>query len=400
MPLKNDIVFADHPRMLSGKYLSYGHTAMGMASGELWCNLRTSTSLEIFSNNCIAKFSGIRLEEVELLSKQLFQTSSKKQAKVVLKSKFLEFSFNVIMRMIVGKRYYGENVEGMEEAKRFQDIMQELLLNLEDFLPLARIFDFQGVVRKMKLLMGKMDPLYQRLIDKRWKLRNETSQTNREREEKTWIGTLLSLLETEPELLSDVTKGIKSTLIGAATESSATMEQAMSLFLNREEKMKKVQAEIDARESGKSICWMSKISQSFISKKKKKKDLPKLTYPQNVIDETLTLYPPTPLLVLHKSSKDCTIHGYDVPQGTMLLVHLWAMHRDPKLWADASKFMPERFEERESQGHKWIPFGIGRRGCPGAALGRRVMGLVLGALVQMKKVRAEIDARELGKIIC
>ncbi|KAK6939673.1 Cytochrome P450 [Dillenia turbinata] len=99
--------------------------------------------------------------------------------------------------------------------------------------------------------------------------------------------------------------------------------------------------------------------------------------------EHLRLYPPTPLLVTHESSKDCTICVYDEPQGTMLLVHLWAMHRDPKVWVDASKFMPKRFEEKESQGHKWIPFGIGRRGCPGAALGRRVMGLVLGVLVQM-----------------
>ncbi|KAK6939669.1 hypothetical protein RJ641_029200 [Dillenia turbinata] len=156
-----------HPRMHARKYLSYVHTTMGMASGELWHNLRCLTSSEIFSINCIAKFSGIRLEEVELQLKQLFQTSSKKQAKVVLKSKFFELSFNVIMRMIVGKRYYGENGEDMEDAKTFQDRMQELLvLHGSKFgRLLASGKDFQGVVKKMKLLMGKMDPFYQRLID-------------------------------------------------------------------------------------------------------------------------------------------------------------------------------------------------------------------------------------------
>lgn len=68
----------------------------------------------------------------------------------------------------------------------------------------------------------------------------------------------------------------------------------------------------------------------------------------------------------------------------MLLVNLWTIHRDPKLWVEPERFRPERFEGVEAEGNRYqlLPFGVGRRACPGAALGRRVVGLALGALIQ------------------
>ncbi|KAF4393448.1 hypothetical protein F8388_023252 [Cannabis sativa] len=111
----------------------------------------------------------------------------------------------------------------------------------------------------------------------------------------------------------------------------------------------------------------------------------KLPYLQCVISETLRLYPAGPLLVPHYSSNDCTISRYDVPHGTILLVNAWATHRDPKLWKDADSFIPERFENINSEnneGYKLMPFGLGRRACPGKSLAQRMMGLTLGSLIQ------------------
>ena len=82
------------------------------------------------------------------------------------------------------------------------------------------------------------------------------------------------------------------------------------------------------------------------------------------------------------SSNDCTIQGYDVPRNTILLVNAWAIHRDPNVWDDAASFKPERFETNKADAYKLMPFGLGRRSCPGAGLAQRTMSLTLGSLIQ------------------
>lgn len=127
-------------------------------------------------------------------------------------------------------------------------------------------------------------------------------------------------------------------------------------------------------------------------------DVPKLPYLQSIISETLRLHPAAPLLIPHYSSDDCTVGGYDVPRGTILFVNAWAIHRDPELWADSTSYRPERFESGEVDVHKLIPFGLGRRACPGAGLAQRTVGLTLGSLIQCfewKRVgNEEVDMTE------
>ena len=76
--------------------------------------------------------------------------------------------------------------------------------------------------------------------------------------------------------------------------------------------------------------------------------------------------------------------GYHIPQGTILLVNVFFMNRDPKVWEEPTMFKPERFEviKGEKEGFKFIPFGIGRKACPGGGLALRVISLALGALIQ------------------
>ena len=154
----------------------------------------------------------------------------------------------------------------------------------------------------------------------------------------------------------------------AGTESSySTMEWSMSLLLNHPQTLQKLKTEIDNNVGHHRLI--------------EEDDLRKLPHLQNVIAVSLRLYTPVPLLVPHHASEDCTVGGYDVPKGTMLMVNAWAIHRDPKLWEDPTEFKPERFEE-ESQVYGMVPFGTGRRGCPGVGLANRMVGLVLGTLIQ------------------
>jgi len=171
----------------------------------------------------------------------------------------------------------------------------------------------------------------------------------------------------------------------AGTETSAVaLEWAMSNLLNYPEILEKIRIEID-REIG---------EERLIEEA----DVTKLPYLHNVISETLRLHPPLPVLLPHLSSEDCSVGGYDVPRNTMLMVNAWAIHRDPKLWADPTSFKPERFQNGPVDAHKLIPFGMGRRACPGTSMAQRTMGLTLGLLIQCfewKRVgEEEIDLTE------
>lgn len=163
---------------------------------------------------------------------------------------------------------------------------------------------------------------------------------------------------------------VLQSLIFAGTETSATtLEWAMSNLLNHPEVVEKAKIELD-----------NHIGQEHLIEEI---EATKLKYLQNIISETLRLHPAAPMLLPHLSSKACTVGGYDVPQNTMLMVNAWAIHRDPNLWADPMSFKPERFEDgHQGDKHGFIPFGMGRRACPGSGLALRTLSLTLGSLIQ------------------
>ncbi|KAH7850317.1 hypothetical protein Vadar_030887 [Vaccinium darrowii] len=372
---KNDIIFANKPQFSAGKHLSYNYTTLGTTPyGDHWRNLRRISTLEIFSTTKLNAFLGIRQEEVRSLLKNLFRNSRNGFAKVEMKSRLSEFSFNIVMRMVSGKRYFGAEVEDSKEAREFRLLIRDIFelsgaSNPGDFVPFLRWIDFGKVEKRMLRIQKKMDAFLQGLIDEK---RNEDKQASEQNGGKTksMIDSMLGLQDSDPVYYSDeIIKGSILTMLGAGTDtSSVTIEWAMSLLLNHPKVLDKARAEIDT------IVGDNRLADE--------PDLSKLSYLQNIINETLRLFPAAPLLVPHESSDDSTIKGYDVARGTMLLVNAWAIHRDPKVWEDPTSFWPERFEGGENQAYRLIPFGIGRRSCPGAGLANRVVALALAALIQ------------------
>ncbi|KAL4600053.1 hypothetical protein ACB092_11G170300 [Castanea dentata] len=346
---KNDVVLANRPRLLMSKHLGYNHTTMTAAFyGDHWRNLRRISALEIFSTNRLNVFLGIRRDEVKHLLRKLSRNSCQGFAKVELKSMFLELTFNIIMRMVEGKRYYGEDVKDEEEARQFKGIMKEIVgaggaSNAQELVPLLWWIDRGRLEERLKKLANKTDAFLQGLIDEK-----------RRKEEKgnTMIDHLLSLQKSQPEYYTDqIIKGLILVLLIAGTDTSAvTLEWAMSNLLNHSQVLKKARIELD-----------NQIGQEKLLNEL---DVSKLHYLQNIISEILRLHPVVPLLLPHMSSEDCTIGGYNVPRETMVLVNVWSIHRDPNIWHDATSFKPER------------------RACPGASLAQRTMGLTLGSLIQ------------------
>ncbi|KAG6471111.1 hypothetical protein ZIOFF_072208 [Zingiber officinale] len=132
----------------------------------------------------------------------------------------------------------------------------------------------------------------------------------------TLMDVMLSLQNSDPERYTDdIIKGLMTAMFSAETDSSAgTTEWAMSLLLNHPHVLEKAATEFDTK-----VGHERPISED---------DLLNLTYLNCIIHETLRLYPATPLLAPHETSKDCTVAGFDVFAGTMLLVNAWAIHKD------------------------------------------------------------------------
>lgn len=162
----------------------------------------------------------------------------------------------------------------------------------------------------------------------------------------------------------------------AGTDTSAiTTEWALAELINQPNILRKAAQEID------SVVGKTRLLEES--------DIPQLPYLQAVVKETLRLHPAGPLIP-RKSSRDCVIAGYHIPAKTHLFVNVWAIHRDPNYWENPLEFNPERFLTGNGDGqldvrgqhYHFLPFGSGRRSCPGTTLGMSVVQRTLGALVQ------------------
>lgn len=164
-------------------------------------------------------------------------------------------------------------------------------------------------------------------------------------------------------------------MFGAGSETSATtLQWAMAELMRNPAVMRRAQDEV-RRELA--VAGNDRVTEDT---------LPSLHYLRLVIKETLRLHPPAPLLLPRECGGACKVFGYDVPAGTMVLVNAWAIGRDAAAWgAAAEEFSPERFErcERDFRGADFelIPFGAGRRMCPGMAFGLVHVELALAALL-------------------
>ncbi|KAL0450180.1 UNVERIFIED_CONTAM: cytochrome [Sesamum latifolium] len=355
--VKNDIVLANRPLNHVGKYIGYNYTSLVASPyGDHWRNLRRLVTLEVLATNRINMFQSIRHDEVRLMLKKLYRNSYGQDfARVELRSRFMELAFNNIMRMVDGQRYFGEDVEN-EEAKQYGHLIEEVVemigaSNPADFFPVFRWIDYKNYEKKWAGLSAAMDTFMQGLID----------EHRRNKGGNTMIDHLISLQESEPEYYTDlIIKGIIIVMLIAGTNTSvSTVEWAMAALLNHPQKLDKARAEIDNLGDNRLV---------------NESDLPSLPYLHNIISETYRLFPASPLLVPHEASADCKLGGYDIPKGTIVQVNAWAIHRDPAVWDDSTSFNPERFEEAGEVGTtKLLPFGLGRRSCPGYGLANRVV---------------------------
>ncbi|XP_037483091.1 cytochrome P450 81Q32-like [Triticum dicoccoides] len=396
----HDVVFANRPRLPSARHLSNGYTTLGSSSyGPNWRNLRRIATVEVLSAGSLLRSAAVRGDEVRLAARRLFLeaaaagASEPRPARADVKARAFELALNVVARMIAGKRYYGGEGDvpesEAEEAARFREMVREYFAmhgasNLQDFLPVLGVLDIGGARRRAVRLARKRNEWAQRLIDEHRAAFDDGE--GKSRRGRTMVGDLLEMQAADPEAYSDkVIRALCLSILQTGTDtSSSTIEWSMAELLNHPDAMAKARVELDE------VVGTGRLLEEA--------DLSSLPYLQCIIKETLRLHPIAPLLAPHESSAACSVAGYDIPAGTMLLVNVHMMHRDALMWDEPTRFSPERFEGGRGEGKWMLPFGMGRRGCPGEALGMNMAGLALGTLVQCFEWRRvgeeEVDMAE------
>ncbi|OMP03857.1 Cytochrome P450 [Corchorus olitorius] len=198
---KNDIVLANRPKLIIGKHLGYNYTTVGAAPyGDHWRNLRRIGAIEIFSSSRLNTFTSVRKDEIRRLLLKLSRDCHQGDqfAKVEMKSMLSGLTFNNIMRMVAGKRYYGDEVTNEAEAREYKELITEAFknggaANPGDFLPILNWFG-QGYEKKVKKLGKRMDGFLQKLIDEHRRQENNNN---------SMIDHLLSLQKSEPHYYTD-----------------------------------------------------------------------------------------------------------------------------------------------------------------------------------------------------
>ncbi|XP_076886430.1 cytochrome P450 76T24-like [Bidens hawaiensis] len=247
--------------------------------------------------------------------------------------------------------------------------------NVADFFPILKSFDPQGLARRAEVYGKKILSIIDRIIDQRLQTRSYSSLHHGDHALKSddVLDSLLNLNQKdESEFSRDDMRHFFFALFIAATDTtSGTLEWAMAELIHNPEKLKTAKLEITK------LMDKNTIRESDISQ---------LPYLQAVIKETLRLHPPVPFLVPHQAIHDVEIQGFTVPKNAQILCNVWAMGRDPKVWLEPETFMPERFLEvnidYKGQDFELIPFGSGRRMCPGLNIAHRMLHIMLGSLIQ------------------
>ncbi|KAF5482096.1 hypothetical protein F2P56_002690 [Juglans regia] len=373
----HDHIFASRPQSAAGKYTSYNHTDLTWAPyGPYLRQARKLFQSELFSSKRLESFEYIRVEERCALVSRLC-TFSGKPIKVIEHLSHLTLS--VISRITLGKNYFKESESGTStgstKLEEFQEILDELLLlngvlNIGDWIPWLDFLDLQGYVRRMKAVMEKLDQVYDHVLDE-----HKARMGGKGFVPKDMVDLLLQMADNpsvDVKLTCDNIKGLIQDLIAGGTDTSASMvEWAMSELLKQPHLIKIANEELDR----------------IIGKQKwvEEKDIPQLPFIDAIMKETMRKHPAAVLLAPHLAQEDCKVAGYDIRKGTRIFINVWGMGRDSTIWDAPREFRPERFLGKaidvKGNDFELLPFGSGRRRCPGYSLGLKMISSTLANML-------------------
>ncbi|GMI99754.1 cytochrome P450, family 71, subfamily B, polypeptide 36 [Hibiscus trionum] len=372
----NDLACCSRPRLASVGRLSYNYLDVAFSPySEYWRELRKLCVLEIFSVKRVKSFRSLRADEVGSLMDSIARSASAFPTDPVnLTEKVFALSGSIIFRKAFGKSFRGSEFDRGKfyELVHDAETVAGAFSYAECFPGFGWILDWiSGHSGRVERVFRKLDALFQQVIDEHLK----PGRTNRGED---IIDVMLGIEkeQTEEHGHAWITKNhIKAILLnmflGGIDTSALTVVWAMAELVRKPILMKKAQDEV--REI---VGKRGRVSET---------DLDQLQYLKLIIKETLRLHPPAPMLIARESISHFKIKGYNIYPKTLIQVNAWAIGRDPKYWENPEEFSPERFAgnavDIKGQNFEYLPFGGGRRGCPGIYMGTVTSEFVLANLL-------------------
>ncbi|XP_066377640.1 dolabradiene monooxygenase-like [Miscanthus floridulus] len=370
-----DTSFASRPLSATVRVLTNnGRDIIFAPYGEHWRQLRKLAITELLSTRRVLSFRAIREEEVAAMLRACAAAAAE-SLPVEMRARLSALVADATVRAVMGDRCRDRDVF-LRELDR--SIGLSAGFNPADLWPSSRLVgQLSGAVRRAEecrdTVFGILDGIIKEHLQ-----RMDSAGAGAGEAGEDLLDVLLKIHKDgslQIPLDMDVLKAVIFDIFGAGSETSATtLEWAMAELIRNPKAMQRATAEV--REA---FGARGAVAEHVLSE---------LRYLHLVIRETFRLHTPLPLLLPRQSQEPCRVLGYDVPAGTTVLVNVWALGRDGRYWpGDPEEFRPERFEaeasavEFKGADFELLPFGAGRRMCPGMSFGLANVELALASLL-------------------
>ncbi|KAG4955081.1 hypothetical protein AAZX31_14G190300 [Glycine max] len=363
--------------------------------GEHWRKMRRIMTVPFFTNKVVQQYRHGWESEAAAVVEDVKNNPDAAVSGTVIRRRLQLMMYNNMYRIMFDRRFESEEDPIFQRLRALNGersrLAQSFEYNYGDFIPILRPFlkGYLKICKEVKETRLKLFKDY--FVDERKKLGSIKSSNNNEL--KCAIDHILDA-QRKGEINEDNVLYIVENINVAAIETTLwSIEWGIAELVNHPEIQQKVRDEIDrVLEAGHQVT---------------EPDIQKLPYLQAVVKETLRLRMAIPLLVPHMNLHDAKLGGYDIPAESKILVNAWWLANNPAHWKKPEEFRPERFLEEElhveanGNDFRYLPFGVGRRSCPGIILALPILAITLGRLVQNFELlpppgQSQIDTSEKG----
>lgn len=342
--------------------------------GEHWRKARRIVTLPFFTNKVVQQWRASWEAEIDCMVERLANKREAFEDGVLIRDSLHLMVYNNLYMVAFGRRFEKEDdplyleLKGLNEQR--SRLVQSLDYNYGDFHPLFQFF-VQHYLNTCRHVKAGRERLFRHFISERLRLMNTACSF----QGNTYgIDHLLAAVR-EGEITDENVLYLLDNLNAAGIDTVLiTLEWMIAELVNNPHVQDKLYAEV------RTIVGRDEDLTDV--------DCNKLQYLQAFMKESMRKHPTVPLIVPHMNLEPAKLGGYDIPARSRLVVNQWWLTNNPEWWRKPEEFNPERFLKEEARvewkgnDFKFLPFGAGRRQCPGMVTALPTISLTIGKLVQ------------------